>query len=321
MLIKVAILIIVVIFFALNMGGANFAASFGAAYGSNIIKRRKAILLFSLFVILGALWLGKFVSNTLSKGIIPQQTIDFNVSLAIFLSASLTLFLSNLLKVPQSTSLVTVGAIVGAGLYFGQLHLHSFLFLIPMWILLPVIGYGLTLYLGRYFYPPRNGNFRLYEKIITHEKKLKTFVLISSCYNAFAVGTNNVANAVGPLWGAGIMNQLSGFLLIAPLFGIGGMLFKRSIQITGKGVVPLGIFTAVLVCFITSTLMIIASALGVPQSSVHLKMASIFAISSLKNGPRFTIKQSITKKTIITWLISPLLAIISSFLLLKGIIK
>ncbi len=316
MLIKVVLLIAIVIFFALNMGGANIAAAFGGAYGSNIIKRKKAILLFGIFVILGALLLGKFVSKTLSKGIIPEELIDFNVVLIILFSATSSLFLANLLKVPQSTSLVTVGAIAGAGLHFGKLVGRTFAFLVPMWIILPVIAYTLTLYLGKFFYPPRDKNFRLYEKIFTHQKRLKIFVILSSCYSAFAIGANNVANAVGPLAGARILNQMWGLLLIAPLFGIGGAIFKKPIETTGKEIVPLGVFTTVLVGFVSGTLMIIASALGVPQSFVHLNIASLFGISSLKNGHNYTIRRSITKRTLMVWLISPLIAMSLSFLLL-----
>ncbi len=317
--VKAFLLLVVVVSFALSAGGANFAASFGAACGSGVVRRKQAILLFTLFVTLGAVLLGKFVSNTLSEGIIPVEIINFNVSLIIIIAATLSLLLANVLKIPQSTSLITVGAIVGIGLGFGKINVRTFLFLIPMWIILPLVGYGLTLFLGRFFYPPRHGNLRLYEKIAAHEGKLKTFVMVSSCYDAFAIGTNNVANIVGPLSGGGIVSAGLGFLIVAPLFGIGGILFKGAFQTAGKDIVPLGVFTTALTCFIPSTLMIVASASGVPQSFVHLKMASIFAIASLKDGYGVTIKRQIAKRTLAAWTVSPVLSVMISFSLLKAI--
>ena len=64
--------------------------------------------------------------------------------------------------------------------------------------------------------------------------------------------------------------------------------------------------------------MIIASILGVPQSFVMIKVASVFAISGLKDGHKFTFLNPITKKTYLTWIITPVIAVIISFLLTGG---
>jgi sulfate permease len=241
--------------------------------------------------------------------------MKLETALIILVSATISLFIANIFHVPQSTSLVTVGAILGIGLYFGGIYIKTFLYLIPFWILLPVAGYGLTYFLGKQVYPPRKGNFWIYEKLVNQRDRLRAFVIIASCYNAFSVGTNNVANVVGPLTGADIISNISGLALIAPIFGVGSLVFSGPLKTTSEKIVPLGLLTATIISLVTGTLMIVASLLGVPQSFVMIKVASVFAISGLKNGHKLTFANPITRKTYITWIVTPIIAVIISYVL------
>ncbi len=312
-------LIILVIFFAFNMGASGIAPSFASTYGGKLIRKKNALILFGLFVILGAVLLGKNVTLTLGKSLIPKEFISFNVALVILGSAALGLFIANILKIPQSTSQVTVGAIVGAGLYFRHLNLKTlFLKILPMWIILPLLSYFLTLLVYKITYPPHHNNLHIYQKIFANEKKIRLSALIVSCYVAFAIGTNNVANAVGPLSGAGILGIASGLFLIAPLFGVGAWLMgKGPLETAGKEIVPLGLVSGTLVSFVTASLLIFASTLGVPQSLVQLNLSSIFAICCLKNGHKYTWDQHIIHKTFVIWIITPLISLGISYLLLS----
>jgi len=321
-LIGYIILTILVIFFAFNMGASGVAPSFAAAYGGKLIKKKKAFLLFSLFVILGAVILGRNVTITLGKSILPKEFIDFNVTLVILGSAALGLFLANILKIPQSTSQVTVGAIVGAGLFFKHLNLETiFLKIFPAWIILPFLSFVFTWIIYRRIYPPDHDNLHIYQRLFANERKLRFSALVSSCYVAFAIGANNVGNAVGPLFAAGILGINLGLILVAPLFGIGALfLGKGNLETAGKEIVPLGLFSCTLVSFVTGTLLIIASILGIPQSLVQLNICSIFAISCLKNGHRFTLDQQLTRRTFLVWLVTPLIStgLVYLFLHLKS---
>jgi len=307
-----------VAFFAINMGASGIAPSFAAAYGAKLIKKKWTVILFSIFVVLGAIALGSNVSLTLGKNLLPKEFLSFNTALIIISSASLSLFLANILKIPQSTSQVTVGAITGAGLYFKHLYFKTLLVkIIPMWIILPLLAYIFTFLLYRVIYPPRHGNLYLYEKLFAHDKKIKITGILVSCYVAFAIGSNNVANAVGPLFGAGIVGIIPGLIMVAPIFGLGaGLMGKGNLDTAGKEIVPLGMLSSTIVAFVTATLLIFASSLGIPQSLVQLNMCSIFAISSLKNGHKSTIDSYIAKKTFIVWAVTPLLSVAISYLLL-----
>lgn len=317
-MIKLVLLTALAVFFAMNMGASGIAPSFAAVYGGRLIKKKKIIILFIIFVVLGAIVLGRNVSLTLGKNLLAKEFLSFDTALIIIFSASLSLFLANLLRIPQSTSQVTVGAITGAGLYFRHLYLKTLLFkIIPMWVILPFLAYIFTFLLYRIIYPPRHANLYIYEKLFAHEKKLRITAILASCYVAFAIGSNNVANAVGPLSGAGIIGIIPGLIMVAPIFGIGaGLMGKGNLDTAGKEIVPLGILSSTIVSFVTATLLILASLLGIPQSLVQLNICSIFAISSLKNGHKSTLDSHIARKTFIVWAITPLLSVAISYLLL-----
>jgi len=311
-------LTLLTIFFAINMGASGIAPSFAAAYGGRLIKWGKALFFFSIFVVLGAVILGHNVSLTLGRNLLPKEFLNLDTVLIIIFSASLSLFLANMLKIPQSTSQVTVGAITGVGIYYRHLYIKTLLLkIIPMWIILPCLSYFFTFFLYRLIYPPHHNNLHIYEKMFAHENKLRIASLLVSCYVAFAIGSNNVANAVGPLAGAGILGILPGLILIAPVFGLGALVMGRgTIETAGKEIVPLGLFSSTLVSFVTATLLLFASILGVPQSLVQLNICSIFAISSLKNGHRTTLDLHIARKTMLVWTVTPILSLLLSYLAL-----
>lgn len=299
----------------MNMGASGIAPSFAAAYGANIIKRKKATLLFGIFVIIGAVVLGRNVSVTLGKNLLPKEFLTPDTALVILIAATLSLFMANVLKIPQSTSQVAVGAVIGAGLYFKHIYFKTLLFkILPMWIILPGLAYFITYYLYKLVYPPHKNNLRLYEKIFANEKKLKISAVIVSCYVAFAIGANNVANAVGPLFGAGLVGIMPALIALSPFFGVGAWLMgKGNLFSAGKEIIPLGIFSSALVSFVTATLLIIASLMGVPQSLVQLNILSVFAVSSLKDGRRATLERAVTKKTLIIWTVTPILSMIIAY--------
>ncbi len=126
---------------AVNMGGANFAASFAAAFGGGILGKRQSALLFLFFVTIGAVCFGNHVALTLSHGIIPAELMTWEAVAIILLTAGLSLFISNLFGIPQSTSLVTVAAIIGVGLAVGRGNLSTLCFLLPFWVLLPITSF------------------------------------------------------------------------------------------------------------------------------------------------------------------------------------
>ncbi len=295
------------------MGGASFAAAFATSYGGRILSKRTAGVLFIVFVILGSVMLGKNVAITLGRNIVPSELITQKAIIIIFFTAGLSMFVANMMHIPQSTSLVTVAAIAGVGACFRQVNLNTLYYLIPFWIFLPVLSYFLTHYLTGFIYPPKKQNYWVYERFINHQEKLKKFVIAANCYNAFSVGTNNVANVVGPLIALGKFAFSPAFFIFACFYGLGAFVFRGSLKTAGDRIVPLGLLTASVISVISGTLMLVASMLGIPQSFVMLKMGAIFAVSSLKDGHESTFSNPLTQKTLYTWIINPTITFFMSY--------
>lgn len=311
------LLIISVVFFALNMGGSGIAPAFASVYGARLISRKRAVILFTFFVVLGAVTLGDRVAKTLSSGLLAKDFFTPQVALVILISAATSLFIANLLKVPQSTSWVTVLATFGAACHFSSLNLTTTFRMVSLWLILPLIGFFLVCLAFRGIYPPRAANFWFYEKVHSWKREIQFLALAASCYVAFAIGSNNVANAVGPLMGAGLIEPKLGLLVIAPLFGWGSWLIHdRTMKTIGQEIVPLGLITSSLVSFITASLLIVASLLGFPQSLVQLNALAIMAVGTLKHEHVLAARQGAVQKTFLVWLVAPVLAGSLSFLLL-----
>lgn len=157
-----------------------------------------------------------------------------------------------------------------------------------------------------------------------------TVLLLMSLYVSFAIGSNNVANAAGPIASMTInelkMQSESDFLLImilstlivAPCFGIGSSLFGHKIvKNTGKEIVLFGKFEAVIIAFISGSLLLLASLLkGVPSSLVQVNVAAILGIGVAKMGRKNIFRKTQVKKFFTMWMIAPIFSFILSLLLI-----
>lgn len=313
-------LIIISIFWAMNMGASGLAVSFAPSVGSKLIKKNKAVIIFTVCVLLGALLVGPRVAKTLSSKVIPPEFINRPVVLIILTSACISLFLANLLKIPQSTSIVIVSAFVGAGLYFKHLNIGLIVYLISVWVGVSVLSYFITYFIANKIYPPRKGNLRFYEKFFYHKKKLAKWTLFTDFYSAFGIGTNNVANVVGPLIAANVLSPNIGFIVFSLLFGVGGYVLGKGVLNTmSKEIVPLGIISASIVSLIVTTFIVSCSLLGLPAPYVQFSSFSILAIHTVKEEKEHihTLAHPITKKILKVWAFTPILSMGICYLLLK----
>lgn len=319
-------------FLAVNMGASGTAPSFSAAYGANIIKRLAIPGVFGLFVLLGAIIAGKQVGVTMGKELIPPEMLTPDILTIVLFSVGLSLLISNYLAVPQSTSQATVFAISGPAIYYSQLNTNKLLFeIVPTWFILPLVSFIITLLIGKLLYRRiKDSEYVDYEKISNHII-LRILVLLSSCYVAFSIGANNVANASGPV-ASMVLNELGieadseenfimiitvTTLIIAPCFAIGSSLFGyRLLQSTGKGIIDFGPVGATLISTVTATLLLLASVTrGIPTSLVQLNTFAIIAVGISKVGWKKVIVDRTVRKFWIVWIIAPVFALVLSYTL------
>jgi phosphate/sulfate permease len=107
-----------------------------------------------------------------------------------------------------------------------------------------------------------------------------------------------------------IIIMLLSTLLVAPNFAIGSSIFgNRILQNTGKEIVLFGKFEAVIISFVSASLLLYASvSKGIPTSLVQLNVACILGIGVAKLGPRNIFRKTEVRKFFLMWIISPAIA-------------
>ena len=315
-------------FLAINMGASGTAPSFSAAYGANLIRRERIAGVFGICVLAGALIAGRKVAVTVSRGVLPEDLMGITLTTIVLVSVALSLLMANLLRVPQSTSQATIAALVGPAVYYDVLKAHRLVFeVIPTWLILPIVSFFLTLAIGKLVYSPLNKRLTNGFSRVAHHPFLKFGVLAASCYVAFAIGSNNVANAAGPIIAMATKNigapseatalliMIFATLLVAPCFAIGSSIMgSRVLETTGREIVEFGPLGAVLVAVVTATLLLVASvSRGIPTSLVQMNTAAIMALGVTKEGWRFVASRTSVRKLLVVWIVSPLLALGISF--------
>jgi len=291
------------------MGGNGFSPAFSAALGANLVSRKAALILFAICVGIGALTLGTHVAKTLGGGFVPPSTIDKPTALILIAAACTSLFIASIVRIPESTSWVTVFALVALGLMRGNLNTHTLTHeVLVAWATIPPMAFVLTFILTRSLYPLRGWNYRLYEHLTKHEWKLRILVIVSSCYLAIAVGANNVANVVGPLAAAGLFSVRGGMLVFTPVFALGAIVFFRIAKAIGSDVVPLGLYSAMIINVVVGSMVLIVSWLGIPQSLVHAQLLSVLGVALAKEGSHELLRHPLIRRIAVFWVVSPLIA-------------
>ncbi len=322
---------LIAMFLAMNMGGSGTAPAFSVAYGSNVIRKNLIPGLFGIMVFLGAIISGKNTSATISNDILPKELMSSNLVSIILLSVSISLLFANIIGIPQSTSQSTILAVTAPAIIFNKFNSNKlFVDIIPTWFILPVISFFLCFLIGKYIYNPiRKKGYLLNPKTNNHPM-LSVLVVAMSLYVAYSIGANNVANAAGPI-ASMTLNELnlphteSNFtyiiilstLIVAPNFGIGSSIFGRKLmQNTSKEIILFGKIEAIIIAFVTASLLLIASITkGIPTSLVQLNVGAILGIGVAKLGVRKIFKKTEVNKFFIVWLIAPAIAFFTSLLL------
>jgi len=308
-------LIIISVFLALNMGVSGFSVSFAPSYGSRLLNKKRAAFLYGIFVFLGGVLIGPRVVYTLVNKISLQQVNPVSGLLILF-SAGVMMFLSNLLKVPQSTSFVAVASFLGAGLFYKKVNWQTIILILAVAVIFSALSFIITLFIKKQIYPPKPGNLKLYENFYIHRNKFKKFIIITDIYSAFGIGTNNVANVIAPLAASMPINPILALAIAGPLFGVGAYISgEKVINTVSREIVPIGEISATIISFITASFVIIASLLGLPTPYVQFTTFSLLGISCVKDGLKATLNKSIVKKILWVWILIPIATTLLSYIL------
>lgn len=320
----------IAVFLAINMGGSGTGPAFSAAYGANIISKTTIFGLFGIMVFLGALFAGAETTKTLGGDLLKPELLTYNMVSIILFSVTISLLIANLWGIPQSTSQSTVLAVSAPAIYFSSFNSNKlFVEILPTWFILPILAFVICLFIGKYIYKPIRKTGITLSKEVNENKYLHGLIILMSCYVAFSIGANNVANAAGPLLTMTVnelkitdekhisLILLMTIFIVAPNFGLGSSIFGHKIvQKTGKEIVLFGKIEAVIIAFISASLLLWASmSKGIPTSLVQLNVGAILGIGVAKLGFKNIFRRTEVNKFFAMWIIAPIIAFALSMLL------
>jgi len=291
--------------------GANDAANvFGTGVTSGLVSYKMAVILTAIFVILGAVMEGTKCFDTV--GYFTSLTLF--TALLVTLSAAITVTLMTRLKLPVSTSQAILGAIVGiaiVGKGWRGLPMDKLTKVVLCWIFTPlgaaVISFLLFMGLG-YLVNRIRGL-----AVFTHLMRIG--ILVTGCFSAYALGSNNVANTTGAFVGAGLITPIEGALIGSISIGVGALTYSRGVMISvGRRISLLDPFSALVVVLAGAITVYLYTQIGVPVSTSQAVVGAVAAIG-LAKGAR-TINKKMLFFILLGWISTPLLAASLSILML-----
>ncbi len=288
-------------FVGYNIGGANTGPSFGPAVGAGVLSKTAAGVLMSTFFFVGAWTIGRRVVDTLGSDLIQSAsifTLEANVTVLFFIGGAL--FVGNYAGVPASTSMTAVGSIAGLGLAAGELAWGVMGQIVTWWLVAPIVAFWVSGIIGRYFYAGLNRRIALRQTegpllqidrsgtlpsvttgANTSRRELAGTTLVISIGGlmAFSAGTSNIANAIAPLVASGGLDMNVGIVFGSLAVALGAFtIARRTLDTLGNDLTDLPLTAAIVVAMVSSAIVMMLSAIGIPASFVVIATMSIVGL-------------------------------------------
>lgn len=303
------------LYMAWNIGANDAANSMATSYGSKALTLKQVILIGSIMEFCGAFFFGKRVTHTIAKGIVPIEFLDPHIvavgALSALLSAGIFITIATYYHLPVSTSHSIVAAMLGFGLAVvsqGRLEIDQIKWyvlakIVLSWIISPILGAVLAFTI---FTLIRLTLFNYFD-IDLIEGIFRYLQVFTACYVAFAHGSNDVANAVGPIAAAlGYLGQetpvwvlLVGGLGISIGFATWGY---RVIETVGRRITELTPTRGFSAEFATATTVLLASYFGMPISTTHTLVGSVIGVGLA--GGLASVNLKIIQRIVASWLLT-----------------
>ncbi|MFC7062559.1 inorganic phosphate transporter [Halobacillus seohaensis] len=301
-------------FFAFNVGASGSAATMGIVYGARVIKKKRiALLLSGVGGLLGALWGGEVV-DTIGKGLISSDKLTIQAAAIILFVSAITLCFTNIIGIPLSTSEVTIGAIVGVGISLQQLYLRNLLEIIAFWVIIPVAAFFITFISGMLLKRLKD-KFPAFLPSNKLTKLLSILLIITGLLEAFAAGMNNVANAIGPLVGADVLNKNIGLLTGGIFIALGSLLLGgKVLETNGKKISYLSLSDGIVISGTSGLLVLGASIFGIPLPMTQVTTSAIVGVGATKDWKGIW-KNKVIHQIAKVWISSPMISLVIAFCL------
>ena len=293
--------ILIACFVSYNIGGTTTGPAFGPAVGAGVLTKVSAAGLMSVFFFVGAWTIGRRVVDTLGRELVADPalfTLPTSIVLLFFIGGAL--LIGNVTGAPSSTSMTAVGALAGLGLATDELNWAMVGEILAWWLVSPVIGFWVSVMIGRYFYPRIDRLFAIDRSEgplvtvdradglprpvlganTTRRELIGTGIVITiGCLMAFSSGTSNIANAIAPLVGSGELGMDRAIVIGSVAVAIGAFtIARRTMETLGNDITDLPLTAAIVVAVISSIIVVLLSAAGIPASFVIIATICIVGL-------------------------------------------
>ncbi|MDQ7838900.1 MAG: anion permease [Thermodesulfobacteriota bacterium] len=147
-------------YMAWNIGANDAANAMASSVGAKAITLRQAVFVAGILNLVGAIFIGAHVVDTISKGIVsPEALTDPKVAivgaLSALIAAALWVFFATWRALPVSTTHAIVGAMVGFGIMvggFSSVHWWKLAGIVASWIISPIFSMVLSFLVFKIIY-------------------------------------------------------------------------------------------------------------------------------------------------------------------------
>ena len=319
------LLFIAACFLAYSNGANDNFKGVATLFGSGITNYKKAINWATITTFSGsvaAIFLAKeLVKNFSGKGLVPNELIQTPIfAISIALGAALTVFSATKIGMPISTTHSLVGALFGAGVMAVGAEFNFYklgnTFLMPL-IVSPLMAAVLSLLTYLIFKFLRKKTPSLSKEnptifSIKFSKILDFLHYLSSGVVSFARGLNDTPKIVGLLIIINTIDIKWSMISIAIIMALGGLLNAKKVGETmSKKITKMNSSQGFTANMITGLLVTTASVHGLPVSTTHVSVGSLFGIGTITKKANY----KVIGKIILSWVLTlPIAAFISAII-------
>ena len=319
------LLFIAACFLAYSNGANDNFKGVATLFGSGTTDYKKAINWATITTFSGsvaAIFLAEeLVKNFSGKGLVPNELIQTPIfAISIALGAALTVFSATKIGMPISTTHSLVGGLFGAGVMavgteFNFNKLGS-TFLMPLIVspliaaILSLLAYLLFKFLRKKAPSLNKENPTLFT--INFSKLLDSLHYLSSGVVSFARGLNDTPKIVGLLIIINTIDIKWSMISVAIIMALGGLLNAKKVGETmSKKITKMNPSQGLTANMITGLLVTTASVHGLPVSTTHVSVGSLFGIGTVTKKANY----KVIGKIILSWVLTlPIAAFMSAII-------
>lgn len=319
------LLFIAACFLAYSNGANDNFKGVATLFGSGITNYKKAISWATITTFSGsiaAIFLAKeLVKNFSGKGLVPNELIQTPIfAISIALGAALTVFSATKIGMPISTTHSLVGALFGAGVMAvgSEFNFHKLgsTFLMPLIVsplmaaILSLLTYLLFKFLQKKTPSLNKENPTIFS--IKFSKVLDFLHYLSSGVVSFARGLNDTPKIVGLLIIINTIDIKWSMISIAIIMALGGLLNAKKVGETmSKKITKMNSSQGFTANMITGLLVTTASVHGLPVSTTHVSVGSLFGIGTITKKANY----KVIGRIILSWILTlPIAAFMSAII-------